>query len=278
MRTSFADSPEFRRLLEGDQHPDLTRIALEIARDATPNLDLDRSLGLLDALAERVRARCPEGARARQILGQINWVLFVEERFRGNADDYYDPRNSYLNEVLERKVGIPISLSVLYMAVAERIGLEMSGVSLPAHFMIRTGRASETIFVDPFHEGAMLDRRGCVERIRAVTGQRVILSDELFAPCSTWTIVARILRNLKAIHLRSGDFVTALPVLRRLVALAPDDPLERRDLGVACLHADRPGESIEHLQAYLSACPLSRDEPAISAMIRVARRELAFWN
>ncbi|MBX6314465.1 MAG: transglutaminase family protein [Isosphaeraceae bacterium] len=278
MHPPFHDSPEFRRLLSGDPAADLTRIALEIARDAYPDLDTARYLRLLDGLAERVCDRCPEGAEARQILGQINWVLFIEEAFRGNAEDYYDPRNSYLNEVLDRKLGIPITLSVLYLAVAERIGLEMAGVNLPAHFLIRTGRGGRAIFVDPFHGGTLLDRRGCERRIEEVTGQAIALSDEQLAPCPMTAIVARMLRNLKAIYLREGDFAAALPVQRRLVALEGNDPRERRDLGVSCLQADRPGEAVSHLQTYLQARPQAEDAEAIAVLLSRAWREWAQRN
>jgi regulator of sirC expression with transglutaminase-like and TPR domain len=276
--TPFADSPEFRRLLDGDPAADLTRIALEIARDAHPELDPALYLGKIDALAARARDRCPAVARPRQVIGQINWVLFVEEQFRGNVEDYYDPRNSFLNEVIDRRTGIPISLSVLYLAVADRVGLEMAGVNLPAHFVVRTGRGQEAIFVDPFHAGVLLDRKGCERRVEEVTGQAVELADDQLAPCAKAVIVARMLRNLKAVYLRAERFVEVLPVLRRLVALERDQPIERRDLGAACLHADRPGEAIDHLSAYLDACPEAEDARAVADLLRAARRVVASWN
>lgn len=278
MRPTFEDSPEFRTLLRGDPAADLTRIGLEIARDAYPDLDTAACLARIDDLAARVRDRCVEGARPRQILGQINWVLYVEEKFQGNCVDYYDPRNSYLNEVLQRRLGIPISLSVLYLAIADRIGLTMAGVNLPAHFLVRTGRGPGTIFVDPYHGGVLLDRRGCARRVAEVTGQEVELTDSQIAPCATATIVARMLRNLKAVYLRGHEFAAALPVLRRLAALSRDDPVERRDLGVACLHADRPGEALDHLRAYVEARPDAHDAPDVRALLRVASREVAARN
>ena len=278
MRPPFDDSPEFRRLLAGQPGTDLTRIALEIARDAYPDLDPARYLARLDDLAARVRQRCPVGAGPRRVVGQINWVLFVEEGFRGDTDDYYDPRNSYLNEVLDRKAGIPISLSVLYLALADRLGLAMAGVNLPAHFVVRVGRGPGALFVDPFHSGALLDRRGCERRVEEVTGQAVALSDEQLAPCPLPAMVARMLRNLKAVYLRRQDFGPALPVVRRLVALAPDDPLERRDLGMVCLHADRPGEAIGHLAAYLDAAPGAEDAAVIDSLLKAARRDQAGRN
>jgi len=278
VRSPFAGSPEFERLLRRDARPDLTRIALEIARDAYPDLEPGPYLEWIEALAARVRDRAPAAAKARQVLGQINWVLFVEEGFQGNTEDYYDPKNSYLNQVIERKTGIPISLSVLYRAVAHRLGLEMEGVNLPAHFMLRVDRGDETIFVDPFHAGALLDRQGCERRVAELIGRPVVLSDREIAPCSLDLVVTRMLRNLKAIYLRGHDFSTALPVQRRLAALNPDDPLEQRDLGMLCLQLDRPAEAIAPLQSLLDARPEPEDADAIRALLRAARREVASWN
>jgi regulator of sirC expression with transglutaminase-like and TPR domain len=277
-RPSFAASPEFRRLLAGDPAVDLTRIALEIAQDAYPELDPSPYLGRIDDLAARVRDRCPPLARPRQVIGQVNWVLYVEEGFRGNTDEYYDPRNSYLNEVLDRRTGIPISLAVVYRAVADRLGLAMAGVNLPAHFVLRTGQGPGTIFVDPFHAGHLLDRQGCERLVATVTGQDVQLSDAQLAPCPTGMIVARMLRNLKAVYLREHQFLAALPVLRRLATLTRDEPLERRDLGVCLLHADRPGEAIDHLRAYLDAQPEADDAETVATLLSTARREVASRN
>lgn len=278
MRVPFAESPEFRRLLRGEPGADLTRIALEIAGDAYPGLDGELYLGKLADLAIRVRQRCPAEAKPRQVLGQINWVLFVEEGYRGDTEEYYDPRNSYLNQVIDRKTGIPISLSVLYLALADRLGLAMGGVNLPAHFVLRTGRGESAIFVDPFHAGALLDRRGCERRVEEVTGQSIRLTENLLAPCPLPTIVARMLRNLKAVYLQKHDYPAALPVLRRLAAMMPEEPLERRDLGMVCLHADRPGEAIGHLRHYLDASPQAEDAEVVGSLLQAARRDLALRN
>jgi regulator of sirC expression with transglutaminase-like and TPR domain len=278
VRSPFAESPEFQRLLRQEPGSNLIRIALEIARDAYPDLDPGPYLAKIDALAARVRDRCPPIETFRHILGQINWVLFVEEEFQGNADDYYDPRNSYLNEVIDRKLGIPISLSVLYWTLAERLGLEVAGVNLPAHFMLRVGRGDATIFVDPFYSGALLDRQGCERRIAEMVGQPVVLTDLQLAPCRLDLVVSRMLRNLKAIYLQERDFPAALPVQRRLAALNPGDPHEQRDLGMLCLQLDRPAEAIDPLQAYLNARPQADDAETIRSVLRTARREVAQWN
>jgi regulator of sirC expression with transglutaminase-like and TPR domain len=274
----FDDSPEFRRLAAGEQPVDLARVALEIAADAYPGLEIDAYLARLAELAERVRPRCPRGAAVRDVLGQINWVLFVEEELRGNKEEYYDPRNSYLNEVLDRRLGIPISLSVVYQAVAESLGLSVAGVNFPSHFMLRVEDKARTWFVDPFHSGAVMNREMCRRRLSEILQQPVELDDELVAPCPVATVVTRMLRNLKTIYLQAEDVASVLPVQRRLAALNPRDGDEVRDLGVICLKSERPGEAVDPLQAFLQAAPSDAKTPEIAALLATARRRLAEWN
>jgi regulator of sirC expression with transglutaminase-like and TPR domain len=282
VRPPFSDSPEFRRLLGREAspapEPDLVRIALEIAGDAYPGLDPEPYLARVDELTARARDRCGAVDKPRRVLGQINWVLFVEEGFHGNTDDYYDPRNSYLNEVLDRKTGIPITLSVLYWRLAERLGLPVVGVNLPAHFMLRVGQGDETVFIDPFHAGALLDRAECERQLGRLLGREVSLTDSQLAPCRRAEVVSRMLRNLKAIYLETEDFSAAVPVQRRLAALHAGEPQEQRDLGMLCLQVDRPAEAIAPLQAYLDARPEAPESEQVRALLRAARREVARWN
>jgi regulator of sirC expression with transglutaminase-like and TPR domain len=274
----FADSPEFRRLVAGECPVDLARIALEIAGDAYSGLEIDAYLARIVELSERVRPRCPRGAGVRDVLGQINWVLYVEEELRGNQEDYYDPRNSYLNEVLDRRLGIPISLAVVYWAVAEQLGLQVAGVNFPSHFMLRVEDKDRTWFVDAFHSGSVMNREMCQRRLTEVIRQPVELDDALTAPCSAATIVTRMLRNLKTIYLRAEDVPSVFPVQRRLAALNPLDGGEVRDLGVICLKAERPGEAVDPLQAFLAASPSDARASEIAMLLDAARRRLAEWN
>ena len=204
MGVSFADSPEFRRLLAGNDQVNLARVALEIGRDAYPEIEIEAYLEKIQSFADRARSRFKAGSSVREILGQINWVLFVEEEFRGNREDYYDPRNSYLNEVLDRGLGIPITLSLVYWAVAERLGLAMAGVDLPLHFMLRVDDRGQPWFVDPFHGGAVYDRRGCEQKLSEIAEREVTLPDAAIEPCSSRVLISRMLRNLKVIYGRTG--------------------------------------------------------------------------
>ncbi len=278
MPDPFARDPEFRRLIRGDERVDLVRVGLEIARDAYPDLDPEPILARIDALAERVRQRCaPEGG-PRYIIGQINWVLFVEEGFRGNSEDYYDPRNSYLNEVLDRKLGLPIALAVLYAQIAGRVGLELGCVNVPMHFLLRVMRGDKLLFVDPFHEGRTLDLPGCERFLSDLAGRPVRVGPEDCVPCDPSVTVARMLRNLKTVYLEQRDYASALPVARRLAALRANDLAEQRDWGMICLQADRPGEAVDPLRRYLESAPHASDAGTVQSLLKGALREVALRN
>jgi len=278
VRSTFPPSPEFDLIVRGEPRPRLDRVALEIARDAYPDLCIEAYLERMDSLARRIHDRVRSNAPPLKVLQQINWVLFVEEKYKGDRDDYFDPRNSYLNEVMDRKSGIPISLSVLYWSLAERLGVSLSATNLPAHFMLRIDVADRPLFIDPFHDGEVLDLDACRERLSQVIGKAVTLSEPQTAPCSSREVVARMLRNLKAIYLGAEDYPAAHMVQRRLAAVAVDDPTEQRDLGMICLRLDRPGEAVDPLVAYLRSCPDGPDATDVHALLDSARRLVARWN
>ena len=278
MRDPFSESPEFGRLVEGDESVDLVRINLEIARDVDPEVDPDACLAAIDALADRIRPRCPANLNALEVIEEINHVLFVEDDFRGNSEDYFDPKNSYLNEVIERRLGIPLSLAMLYAAVASRVGLRLDGVNTPLHFLLRVTDEEPALFVDPYHAGTVLDRSGCDQLLSELSGQEVRLSFEHFTPCNLSTVITRMLRNLKRIYIDSGDFPRALPVVRRLAALNRRDLLEQRDWGLTALRANHPGEAISPLSRYLAEAPPGPEANGIGDLLRTARSEVATWN
>jgi len=263
-------------VLAGEPRPDLARVALEIARDFHPGLDVDSQIARIDALAARARIRRREGSHPLQALGQLNWVLYVEDGFDGDAEDYFDPRNSMLNEVLDRRLGIPISLSILYQALAGRLGVELAAVNSPSHFVLRLEGEAPT-FIDPFHRGDLLSLDACRRRIGELSGWPGPIPAAKLAPCEPRAVVARMLRNLKGIHVGREDFASALVVQRRLAA-ASEDPLERRDLGMLCLQLDRPGEAVDPLEAYLKARPDADDAKAVGNLLAAARSTLARWN
>lgn len=257
---------------------DLAEVSFHLAADEYPDLDIPRYRTRLDDYAERLAEQLDHCATLEDKIEALTQFLFVDEGFTGNATEYYDPRNSYLNEVLDRKLGLPITLSIVAIAVGERAGLTMAGVGLPGHFVAKaTDGAAEVIF-DPFHGGQFLDVEGCAALVEAVTGRVFHAAPDDLAPTPVGFIVQRLLANLKGVYLRTDDFPRAARVIERLVQLLPYDTAQRRDLGVALVHAGKPGQAIDHLRAYLAAEPAANDAEAVAEFLKDARRDVAQWN
>lgn len=278
MKSRVPVSPEFERLTAGEAEISIARVALEIATDQYADLDVDDYLARIDALADRVRARCRPSASVREILAQINWVLYVEEDFQGNIDEYDDPRNSFLNEVLDRRLGIPISLAVVYQAIGRRLGLDIAGANLPMHFMLRVEEEGSPWFIDAFHSGAVLDPHRCLERLSLLAQKPLILSPQMTEPCPAATLITRMLNNLKAIFSRDDDPASLLPFQRRLAALNPDGWGEMRDLGILCSRLGHLSEGIEALQEALRLAPPRARAREIESVLESMWSELARWN
>lgn len=264
------DSPHFHRLLAGRADADMAAVAFEIARDAYPGLDDARGHAGLDELARRTEARLPAAPERWLVLTAMHSVLFEEYGFHGNESDYYDPRNSYLSDVLTRRTGIPISLSLLYILVAERLGVPVAGVNLPGHFVVRVEIEGEPCFFDPYRAGSMVDRAAMNRLVERALRQRTRLSPAQLEACSPLDIVARMLQNLKLIYIRRRRFEDAIPVLKRLALVHRDAPEELRDLGILCFYEHRRRESLEYLREYLRAAPGAEDADEIRLLLRSA--------
>jgi regulator of sirC expression with transglutaminase-like and TPR domain len=206
----------------GAPEPRLDRAALLVAAEEYPALDVDAYLARIDALADGARARLSGDEGPAGVLAGINGHLYRELGFRGNREEYYDPRNSYLNDVIERRTGIPITLAVLYQAVAARLGHRLVGVNLPMHFMLAWPLSSDTLLVDAFEDGAIVTQRDCEQRLAAMVGHAVRLAPENFAPVGPRPIVQRILNNLYQIHAARGDAARARAALERIRLLGAD--------------------------------------------------------
>lgn len=183
---------------------DLGRAALEVARVEHADLDVDGEVARLEALAARVRATPARGTQAG--LEHLVRFLFEEEGFRGNDKEYYDPRNSCLNDVLDRRLGIPITLSVLTMEVGRRVGVDIDGVGLPGHFIVGARVGARRVFLDPFNGGTVLTPEGAEAVAARAVGRPVKLEEAHWAPCSKHQIVVRMLRNLKGIYAKREDW------------------------------------------------------------------------
>ena len=266
---SLAAMPDDRLMLD--------RAALEVARIAYPDLDADVYLGKLDGLAEAVHARLagaatkpdqPLEAELPVVLAAINAVLFEQSGLRGNSDNYGDPRNSFINDVLDRGLGIPISLSVVYIEVARRLGLEMEGVSFPGHFLAMTSYGDGIVVLDPFFGGITLSEEQVLGRIRRVVGDELATDDNLahfLRPASTREIVARMLRNLKGAYVAAGEAAKAIPASDRLLLLMPDDADEVRARGEIYRQLDCFRPAVADFQRYLMLAPDAVDADVVRA-------------
>jgi regulator of sirC expression with transglutaminase-like and TPR domain len=255
---------------------DLAELALLVARDEYPDLDIEASLSELAGMAHEAKAHMRGGLKAR-VEGLCRY-LFHEMGFRGNTQEYYDPRNSYLNQVLERRTGIPISLCAVAMAVGQRAGLPIFGVGLPGHFIVKAVADGREVLFDPFHGGRLLSVADCEHLVYQVTGETVPATPMILAPVPVSVILVRMLNNLKGIYLRDGDLRRGIRTLERLRQIRPSEPIYQRDLGVCLLQADRPGKAIDHLAAYLAAYPKANDAGNIRQLLTQAREQVARWN
>lgn len=255
---------------------DLAVLALHLAADEYPTLDIPAYLARLDAYAAELAPRLT-GPLADRV-AELAVFLFDEEGFTGDAVQYYDPRNSYLNDVLDRKLGIPLSLSLVAMAVGDRAGLRVHGIGLPGHFVAKAVEGNDEVLFDPYHGGGVLDADGCAALVEAATGNPFEATDDALDPTPPGLIARRMLTNLKGVYLREQDFARAARVTGRLAVLAPDDLTQLRDLGVTLAHAGQPGKAIDPLAAYLASAPDAGDAAAVGDFLKDARKQVARWN
>ena len=266
----------FRREVEKPvEQIDLGRAALVMARYAQPNLDVAHYVEKLDVMAAQIPSvSCSGVALARQLFDALGYA--------GNTKDYADPRNSYLNQVVDRKLGIPITLSVVYLEIARRLGLRANGVGLPGHFIVRVEEADgSTIFLDPFNHGAEMDEVACRARVRLVADMP--FESGFLDPVDSHYILTRMLNNLKNAHASSGDLLGATSVVERLLILNPGDGAELRNLGMLYAQTGRRLCAIGLLQRYLGrlaqAGQAESDEAAqVRVFLSALTKSVARWN
>lgn len=246
----------------GDEDIDLARAALLVARSEYPRLDLERYLRVIDAMACEVGERMAEAYDVDESLRTLNAYLFRDKGFAGNVQDYSDPRNSFLNEVIDRRLGVPISLSLLYIEVGQRAGLPLHGVSFPGHFLVKLSADSGDIVLDPFLGGAALSREDLDGRLHhLVEGRlgRVPDLEEWLVPATKREILLRMLRNLKAIYLKAGDHPRALNAIEHMLRVRPAEPVEIRDRGLVLHKLECFRAASSDYQRYLELVPEAED-------------------
>jgi regulator of sirC expression with transglutaminase-like and TPR domain len=255
---------------------DLAELALSLATDQYPDLDVDAYLSELASMAHEAKGYLGGNLEA-QTRGLCRY-LFHDCGFRGNVQNYYDPRNSYLNEVLDRRTGLPITLSAVAIAVGGRAGLEVVGVGLPGHFVAKATAGGDEVMFDPFHGGRLLTKADCEVLAEQVTGTPFQATPDALQAVPAGAFALRILNNLKGAYLRVGEFPKAVRVIERLRQIDPSDVLQQRDLGVSLMRMGHVGRAINALSAYLSARPHAGDAELVSQLLKQAEGEVAKWN
>jgi regulator of sirC expression with transglutaminase-like and TPR domain len=266
----------FAELLARDEAEiDLARACLLIAEDAYPGLDVEGYLGEIERLAMRLRGRFPAGAGNEERVASLNGFLFDELGFSGNTRDYYDPRNSYLNQVLERRTGIPITLSILYLEIGRRIGLAFEGVSFPGHFLVRLRLRGAMLVLDPFSGGDALAESELRARLARVIPEGAtggvpvdaLPLDTFLEAAGKRQILARLLRNLKGIYREAGQSQRQLEVLNRMLVVAPEAHGELRDRGYLYQDMECYRAALKDLQDYSALEPEAPDIDDVRARL-----------
>jgi regulator of sirC expression with transglutaminase-like and TPR domain len=253
-----------------DENIDLAEAALLIAQEEQPDLDVASYLRKLDELATAVRARLPESPTPADVITSMNIQLFREEGLRGNTTAYYEPANSFLNQVLDRKTGIPITLSVIYMEVGRRLGLPLVGVRFPGHFLVKYSGPDKDTILDPFLGGIEMSNEQLAQKLRAMYGEHnpfLAQIPQLLAPTSKKEILVRMLRNLKGVYMQQNDFRRALGVIDRILLISPDLPMEIRDRGAVYQRLGHLQAALQDFRRYLQLAPRAEDAEAVRTMI-----------
>ncbi|HTW64866.1 MAG TPA: transglutaminase-like domain-containing protein [Bryobacteraceae bacterium] len=266
LRAALSDAPDTR----------LDLAALEIASIETPDLDPEPFLAILDRLASELGSRLPAGANGREFVDFTNRYLFEELGFHGNEIDYNDPRNSCLNYVLDRRTGIPIALSMVYIEIARRLGQPVSGVGLPGHFIVEYNDGEFAAYIDPFHAGRLLTADECRQIARTRTGSEVEAT--ALAPVGTRYILVRVLNNLRAAYFRAKRFEKMIAVTDLLLEGFPENADYYKARGFARLRLRQFLGARRDLEMYLKYEPNAEDRPQITEQLGAIHRWLARVN
>lgn len=237
----------------------LAKAALHLAQEDYPDLDVEEYLAQLDRMADTLRQRLPTTAYPMKIIRAINQYLYDELNFQGNTADYYDPRNSFFNEVLTRRLGIPITLSLVYLELAQRVGFPMAGIGLPGHFLIRPTVEEMDLFVDPFSRGEVLFEQDCKDRFIKMFGEAARLEPHHLQPITPRAFLVRMLTNLKMIYLQRRDVQKALDAINRIMLIYPEAVSELRDRGLIYYQQGLLDQAYRDLERYLYEKPDAGD-------------------
>lgn len=278
MRTLAAEL--FREMVERpEKEVDLASAALVIALDEYPTLDIQKYLREIDAMASAIRSEMDFSVGGRlDAIRKLSRFLFQVKGFRGNTDDYYDPRNSYLNEVLERRLGIPISLSLVFIEVGKRAGLELEGVGMPGHFVVKCLYDGREILVDPFNQGGVLTEDECRKRLELQFGTGFEFSRSFLDSVNKHQILTRMLTNLKGIYLERQEFRKALGAIEKILIVNPESPSEIRDRASVHFKLNSFSSALADWVYYLEMKPEAADAEDVKTQMNIAGQLLALRN
>ncbi|MEK7832565.1 MAG: tetratricopeptide repeat protein [Acidobacteriota bacterium] len=257
---------------------ELDRAALLIAAEEYPRLNVEEYLSLLDDFGEQARARDDAFADPLTRVMGLGNMLFDEFEFRGNSGNYYDARNSFLNDVIDRRIGIPITLSVVMIEVGRRIGLRLFGVGMPGHFIVKYVDDEREFFADPFHGGRIVDEDRCRQMIEEMYNGQIPFSPSLLHAVTKKQILTRMLQNLKGVYAQAKDHFKTLGVTERALLINPDSATEIRDRGLSCFALGRYVEARTDFESYLRREPEADDAARIKSLLAQLRQRQAQLN
>ena len=261
-----------------DEDLDLALGALYIAGEDGSNVDVEGSVQALDHLAREASMNLDPAMDLPTKLERLSLYLGLKQGFGGDKADYYNPQNVYLNLVLERRKGIPISLSLVYMEVGSRLGIQFEAIGLPGHLVIRSGPSNAETYVDPFHRGRLLSKEDCVELIGRLYGGRVELRDEFFRPYRGKQFLVRLLANLKNIHIKRGDYPRAIAAADRTALIDPSMASNLNERAWMFQKTSQYSKAIEDLEAFLKLQPEAADTERVRKEIRALWKTIATLN
>jgi len=252
----------------------LLEATLLVAAEEHPGMDVLTQIGRVMTIAGEARERVGEHTNPFARLEAVRSLLFDEIGLKGNVDQYDDPRNSYLDDVLDRKLGIPLSLSILVIEVARGAGLTAEGIGLPGHFIVRVEEQDRKLYIDPFHGGHVITVEDCKDLVVRTTGRASLFRRDSLDVASPRAMLSRLLMNLKRIHLAQGDYNAALGVVERLLIVAPGDAKEIRDRGLLLAHLGRPDAAVADLESYLALVPQAPDADSVRGRLAWILRKM----
>ena len=272
---------QFTELIaKGEASLELDRAALLLAAEEYPAMRVEEYLAQIDALAEesRRRMKVEELFDPLECATTLAAYLFYEGRFTGNSKDYFNARNSFLNDVIERGIGLPITLSVVFIEVARRLGVKLFGVGMPGHFLVKYNNDEQEVFFDPFNGGRILTESNCREIIEEMFDGRVSFDRIFLHAITKKQILSRMLQNLKNVYANASDLYKLLGVIERLLLLTPDAPLEIRDRGLTFYGLKKYSQARLDLETYLRRAPQAEDKDRIKEVLNDVRQRQAQLN